>query len=194
MERSSGYEAVSEDFLLWRGRSRSGIGVQEVRDWARTLPRGSSVVDLGCGPGFPITSALVDEGLDVFAVDAAPSFVAAFQKNLPGTPVLCEAVQESRIFGRMFDAVLAWGLIFLLKAEDQHRLIRRFSEVLAPNGRLLFTSPATPVVWNDVMTGMESVSLGSAAYRRLLEEVGISVDREFEDIGGNHYYDAIKCE
>jgi len=45
MDRSNGYEAVSEEFLAGRGsRSRSaGIGVKEVRKWARTLPRGSSV-------------------------------------------------------------------------------------------------------------------------------------------------------
>jgi 2-polyprenyl-3-methyl-5-hydroxy-6-metoxy-1,4-benzoquinol methylase len=127
MDGSNGYEGVSEEFLARRGNrsTRSiGIGVKEVRKWARTLPSGSSVIDLGCGPGFPITTVLVDEGLDVFGVDAAPSFVAAFQRNLPGTPILCETVQESRLFDRTFDAVLAWGLMFLLKAEDQHRLIQ----------------------------------------------------------------------
>src|ERR671924_76756 len=101
MDRSNGYEAISKEFLARRGsRTRSiGIGVKEVRKWARTLPRGSSVIDLGCGPGFPITVVLVEEGLHVFGVDAAPSHVAAFQRNLPGTPVICEAVQESRLFG-----------------------------------------------------------------------------------------------
>src|SRR5215471_8051156 len=137
MDRSNGYEGVSGEFLARRGNSRtrsSAIGVKEVRKWAKTLPRGSSVIDLGCGPGFPITSVLVDEGLQVFGVDAAPSFVAAFQRNLPGIPILCESVQESRWFDRSFDAALAWGLMFLLPAEDQHRLIQRFREMLVPGG------------------------------------------------------------
>ena len=193
MDRSNGYEAVSEEFLACRGSSRStGIGVKEVRTWARTLPRGSSVIDLGCGPGFPITAVLVDEGLHVFGADAAPSFVAAFQRNLPGTPITCEAVQESRLFDRTFDAVLAWGLMFLLQAEDQHRLIQRFAEILVPGGRLLFTSPAKPAAWNDVMTGLESISLGAERYRKLLGTVGISVAEEYEDDGENHYFDAFK--
>jgi cyclopropane fatty-acyl-phospholipid synthase-like methyltransferase len=113
-----------------------------------------------CGPGFPITVVLIEEGLDVFGLDAAPSFVAAFQRNPPGTPILCEAVQESRFFDRTFDAVLAIGLIFLLKVEDQYRLIQRFAELLVPGGRLLFTATAKPAVGNDAMTGLESVSLG----------------------------------
>jgi SAM-dependent methyltransferase len=182
MDRSNGYEGVSEHFLARRGETLStGIGVKEVRKWARTLPPRSSVIDLGCGPGFPITVILVEEGLHVFGVDAAPSFVAAFQRNLPGIPILCEAVQDSRMFDRTFDAVLAWGLIFLLKAEEQIHLIHRFAEMLAPGGRLLFTSPARPVVWNDGMTDLESISLGAEQYRKLLRAVGIAVMEEYED-------------
>jgi SAM-dependent methyltransferase len=195
MDRSNGYDAVSEEFLARRGNSRTrsiAIGVKEVRKWAKTLPRGSSVIDLGCGPGFPITVVLVEEGLQVFGVDAAPSFVAAFQRNLPGTPVVCESVLESRCFDRTFDAVLSIGMMFLLKAEEQHRLIRKFAEILAPGGRLLFTSPAKPGVWNDVMTGVESVSLGAEEYKKLLGTAGISVVEEYEDIGENHYFDAFK--
>src|SRR6267154_6355749 len=103
MERSSGYERISAEFLARRGSSSTrstAIGVKEVRDWARTLPHGSCVIDLACGPGFPITVVLVEEGLQVFGVDAAPSFVAAFQRNLPGIPIICETVQESRCFDR----------------------------------------------------------------------------------------------
>jgi SAM-dependent methyltransferase len=195
MDRSNGYEAVSEEFLARRGSSTTrstGIGVKEVRKWARTLPRSSSVIDLGCGPGFPITTVLVEEGLRVFGVDAAPSFVAAFQRNLPGTPIICEAVHESRLFDRTFDAVLAWGLMFLLQAEQQHCLIQRFAEILVPGGRLLFTSTAKPAVWNDGMTGLESLSLGAEQYRKLLGAVGISVAEGYEDEGENHYFDAFK--
>ena len=195
MDRSNGYESVSAEFLAHRGNGRTrsnAIGVKEVRNWARTLHPGSSVIDLGCGPGFPLTEVLVEEGLDVFGVDAAPSFVSAFQRNLPGTPIACESVLESSFFDRTFDAVLSIGLMFLLKAEEQHRLIRRFADILVPGGRLLFTSTVEPHVWNDVMTGMESISLGAEEYVRQLSAVGISVTSEYEDEGQNHYFDALK--
>jgi SAM-dependent methyltransferase len=193
MDRSNGYEGVSQKFCVRRGSGRStGIGVNAVREWARMLPRGSTVIDLGCGPGFPITEVLVVEGLSAFGVDAAPSFVQAFRRNLPNTPVVCEAVQDSRFFDRTFDAVLAWGLMFLLSAEEQRRLIQRIAEILVPGGRLLFTSPAEPVVWNDAMTGLESRSLGAEEYLRQLLAVGISISNEYEDKGQNHYFDAFK--
>jgi len=169
-----------------------GIGVSEVRKWARALPPGALVIDLGCGPGVPITEVLVHEGLRVFGVDAAPSFVEAFRRNLPNTPVVCEAVRDSRFFERTFDAVLAWGLIFLLSPEDQLHLIQRFAAIVVSGGRLLFTSPEKAGVWNDAMTEQQSCSLGANEYRRLLAEAGFSIADEYEDVGKNHYFDAVK--
>ena len=196
IDRSNGYEGVAAEFLARRGsghpnRSR-GVGVNPVRQWARTLPRGAAVIDLGCGPGFPITEVLVAEELNVFGVDAAPSFVEAFRRNLPNTPVVCEAVQDSTFFDRTFDGVLAWGLMFLLSPEDQRRLIKRIADILAPGGRLLFTSPDEPLVWNDAMTGFESRSLGAEKYRRELSAVGLSVISEYADGDHGYYFEALK--
>jgi SAM-dependent methyltransferase len=197
MDRSNGYEAISAEWLARRGNIKAcptAIGVKEVRQCAKSLPRGSSVIDLGCGPGFPITVLLVEEGLHVFGVDAAPSFVAAFRRNLPDTPIVCESVLESTFFDRTFDAVLSIGLMFLLKAEEQHRLIQRFADILVQGGRLLFTSTARPAVWTDGMSGFESVSLGAEHYRELLAVAGLSVTEEFEDAGENHYFAALKIK
>jgi len=194
-DRSNGYEGMAVEFLAGRGRAPStAIGARAVRDWARTLPPGATVIDLGCGSGLPITKVLVNEGLNVYAIDASPSLVQAFRNNLPEIPVACEAVEDSLFFGRMFDGVVAWGLIFLLPAEEQRRLIQRVAAILVPGGRLLFTSCAgtEPLVWNDAMTGLESRSLGAVEYRRELSSVGLSLIREYEDEGENHYFDALK--
>ena len=82
--------------------------------------------------------------------------------------------------------------MFLLSPEDQRRLISRIANILVPGGRLLFTSPAKPLVWNDAMTGLESRSLGAEEYRKQLSSVGISSSSEYEDEGQNHYFDALK--
>ncbi len=189
MDRSNGYENIAAQFLAARA---AGIGVTTVRKWARTLPPGAAVIDLGCGSGIPITQILVTEGLNVWAVDASPSFVLAFQQNLPSTPVACEAVEDSAFFGRTFDAALAWGLLFLLSPEQQQLLLQRIAHSLNPRGRLLFTAPAQPVLWNDVMTGLESRSLGAEEYKTQLHSLGLSLLNEHEDEGQNHYYEAIK--
>lgn len=191
---ANGYERISAEFLARRGKAGStgGVGTSHVRAWAHTLSPGAEVLDLGCGSGFPITKVLIDAGLRVSAVDASPTLVAAFRHNFPAIPVACETVEESSFFKRTFDATLAWGLWFLLPVAVQRELPHRLAAILRPAGRLLMTAPAQPLTWLDAMTGEESRSLGAETYRQLLQEAGLSVVREYEDEGENHYYDAVK--
>lgn len=192
-DRSSGYERIAPKFLAARsGPGSRPIGAERVRAWARRLAQGSAVLDLGCGSGVPITEVLIDRGLAVYGVDAAPSLVSAFKQRWPDTPVRCEPVEESQFFCRQFEGVVAWGLVFLLSAAKQRELIRRISDALKPGGRLLFTSPAAEVVWNDVLTGQSSLSLGVAEYQRELSRVGLTVLDQYDDEGMNHYFDVIK--
>lgn len=191
-EIASGYEQIAEAFLAARGRARDGIGVAAVRAWARSLPAGATVLDLGCGSGLPLTRVLIDEGLNAYGIDASATLVAAFRANFPGVNVACESVEDSSFFDRQYDAVLAWGLWFLLPETTQLELLRRVADVLQPGGRLLFTAPAQACKWRDVMTGKESRSLGAEVYRGRLVELGFGALREYNDEGENHYYDARK--
>jgi SAM-dependent methyltransferase len=190
---ANGYERIAAEFLAGRGSVASGgVGVRHVRSWARSLPSHATVLDLGCGSGFPVTKALVDEGLTVYGVDASPTLVAAFRRHLPEVAVACESVEESTFFDRTFDAILSWGLWFLLPTVTQLDLPRRVASALQPGGRLLFTAPPQVITWLDAMTGEESRSLGAETYRRTLSAAGLLVLREYEDEGENHYYDAVK--
>lgn len=192
MDRSNGYDAIAAEFLSGRGSGRGvGIGVKQVRDWASSLPRGAAVLDIGCGPGYPITGALLAEGLNMFAIDASQTFVATFRSRFPHTPVACEAVEDSTFFDRTFDGVLAWGLIFLLPVDEQRRLIERVAKIVTPGGRFLFTSDPEPLAHIDAMTGLENRSLGAEEYRRLLRASGLAEIREYQDEGENYYFDAV---
>jgi len=189
-DRSNGYEAVAKGLIS--GRFRSSVGASTVREWAKTLPRGATVLDLGCGSGVPISQALMEEGLTVYGVDASPSMIAAFRERLPEAMAECRSVEESAFFGRSFDAVVAWGLMFLLPSVVQAKLIAKVSSALKPGGRFLFTSPHQVCQWPDNLTGRKSLSLGSVEYRRLLAANGLIVQNETEDEGNNYYYFAAK--
>jgi SAM-dependent methyltransferase len=185
-DRSNGYEAVSEDFMS--RRTRSPVGVATVREWAKALPRGGAVLDLGCGHGVPISLALVDDGFTVCGVDASATMIAAFRARFPDALAECGAVEESRFFDRQFDGVIAWGLTFLLVPDAQAKLIHQVAAAMKPGGRFLFTAPYQECEWSDNLTGQTSVSLGSGAYRQLVESEGLFLDHEAEDEGQNHYY------
>lgn len=184
---SNGYEAVAPEFI--RRREQSSIGAGTVQMWARSLPLGGAILDLGCGSGVPISTALSNAGFVVYGIDASASLTAAFRRRLPRAHVACEAIEDSRFFNRTFDGVIAVGLIFLLSSDAQRNLIRKVAVALNTDGRFLFTSPAQPCAWTDMLTGKESHSLGTEEYKAAFSEVGLTLVGEYEDEGENHYYD-----
>jgi cyclopropane fatty-acyl-phospholipid synthase-like methyltransferase len=163
-----------------------------VAEWSCLLPSGAAILDLGCGPGVPISQVLIERGFALHGVDASPSMIAAFRSRFPTIPVECAAVEDSGFFSRTFDGVIAWGLFFLLPEQAQRDLIVKIASSLRPGGRLLFTSPSQVCSWSDAMTGRESVSLGYEAYREALEAAGLELVDTFSDEGQNHYYSAVK--
>ncbi|KAA6438768.1 class I SAM-dependent methyltransferase [Dyadobacter flavalbus] len=194
MDKSNGYEDNAETFIRYRSKGFDGVGAASVRHWARSLPSNATVLDIGCGTGDPISRALVGEGLSVYGIDASPSMVEIFRQNFYNSPVACEAVEDSSFFDRQFDAIVAWGLMFLLPEETQKVVIQKMANALYPGGKLLFTASAQKWKWEDVITAKELISLGAEKYKELLASSELCLIQEFEDEAGNHYYHAAKRE
>ena len=192
MDPSNGYEGVAPSFIKGRGQAVRGIGASAVRGWAKTLLPGSIVLDIGCGTGIPVSKILIEEGMTVYGIDGSPSLAAAFHSNFPDAPIACEAVEDSAFFDRKFDGIIAWGLLFLLPESSQLLLIQKVTAALNIGGKFVFTSPPVRASWFDVMTKLESRSLGAERYKQLLSDAGLSLIEEMEDEGENHYYLTIK--
>lgn len=170
---------------------RSDVGADIVRRWARHLPPGGAVVDIGCGSGAPIAQALVNAGLTVAGIDPSPTLLAAFHARFPDAAAACEPAETSRFFGRRFDGAVAISLFFLLPEDTQLTLIHRVAAALNPAGRFLFTAPREACEWEDRLTGRRSVSLGMAGYEAALGGAGMRLVGSHRDAGGNHYFDAV---
>ena len=194
---SNGYDEIAGIYVAGRGtRPRVGdaVGAAVVRGWAQDFPPGATVLDLGAGPGEPSTRILREAGLATYAVEASSTMVAAFRERFRGVPIEHCTVEASGFFGRTFDGVLAWGLLFLLEPGAQALVIEKVGRALEPGGRFLFTAPKEPFEWLDGMTGRPSRSLGAEAYGRLLRDAGLTLVNEAEDEGENHYYFVEKGE
>lgn len=186
-DSASAYERHARTYL--DARDRSSIGRDLVADWAGSIGPGTEVLEIACGGGLPVTRALVDAGLRVWAVDSSPTLLSAFRERFPDVPVDCASALESTFFGRTFGAAIAIGLVFLFSTEDQEAFIHRVSRVLDPGGRFLFTAPDESGTWADMTTGHECRSLSRARYEAILAEAGFRVIATYEDEGRNHYYE-----
>jgi len=192
---SNGYESIANIYIAGRGtRARVGdsVGAEVVKAWAGSFCPGSTILDLGSGPGEPSTRILQEAELKTYAVDSSPTMVAAFRERFPNVPIEHSTVEASTFFNRTFDGVLAWGLLFLLDPAAQALVIQKVGRVLKPQGRFLFTAPREPLEWLDGMTDQPSQSLGEERYKLLLRDAGLRWVTDARDEGDNYYYFAEK--
>ncbi len=180
------WDAIAPRFIEQAAVSTTGVAA--VRSWVQGLVIGSSVLDVGCGPGSPRSDVLYDHGLQVWAIDASPRLIESYRRRHPEARVNCALIQTSPLFGRRFDGVFAWGLLFLLPPDQQRQVIARLGAALERGGRFLFTAPARACTWADLSTGQVSCSLGFAGYQDALQAQGIRVTETLVDEGMNHYF------
>ncbi|WP_165225591.1 class I SAM-dependent methyltransferase [Affinirhizobium pseudoryzae] len=189
VDYSAGWDAVSDQFMA----IRSKVGTALVLEWARDhLPRSAPILDIGCGSGVPIAQALVNDGFSVWGVDASPSLIAAYRRNLPDMAAVCEPAQNSTFFDRTFLGVMSIGLLFLLDEDDQRKLLTNAANLLEPGGRFLFSAPREACRWRDMLTDRISMSLGEEAYAAHLASMGLRLNGCRSDEGGNNYYEAVR--
>lgn len=184
-----------DEIAGWYAEARDpAVGVPDLEAFARTLPPGARVLDLGCGTGVPVSRLLLRAGADLTALDSSAAMIERYRANVPGVPAHCVRAQDAAFAPESFDAVVAWGVLFHAAETDQRAILARVAAWLAPGGRFLFTSGDVAGVAESRMGGVpfRYVSLGADAYRRLLEEDGLRLERHHTDAWENHVYVAVK--
>jgi SAM-dependent methyltransferase len=114
------------------------------RDWARPLyervlsglPSGSTLLDLGCGPG-ELARLAVDRGLVVTGVDSDPSAVAAAAGRVPEAEFQVGDAHELDAPDGTVDTIAAVQLI--THVADPLRVLREAARVVRPDGTVVVT-------------------------------------------------------
>ena len=187
------YDLIAE----WYASKRvDQTGVPETITLASSIPPGSLVLDVGCGNGIPITRALLGAGHRVVGLDSSSSMLARFKKNCPAAFAVRGTVESCPFAGAMFDAAVAWGILFHLNPGDAVRAIASVSRTLKPGAPFLFTAgdedgfDAKEGQMNGVTFRYFSYSVDG--YRRILAAHGFTLADVHADSGKNTYYLARK--
>jgi SAM-dependent methyltransferase len=141
------------------------------------LPGGeATVLDLGCGSGFPVAKYMAECGLHVTGVDSSPTLISLCRERLPEHDWLVEDMRLLKL-PRKFDGVLAWDSFFHLTPDDQRRMFDVFAQHATPSAVLMFNSgPAHGEVIGAYRGDpLYHASLNPGEYIALLGSIGFEV-------------------
>lgn len=183
------YRDKADDWVRDRGATLyCGEGGVDETIWldrfAADLSAGATILDVGCGSGWPIGAALLERGLQVMGVDASPGLIAHAQATVPMGVWSVGDMRESLPPGP-FDGVLAWHSLFHLSPDDQSKVLPKLAACVAEGGRLMFTSGQAHGETIGDWRGepLYHASLGPEAYRALLIDAGLRVEYDGAETG-----------
>jgi len=102
------------------------------------LPRGSTVLDLGCGTGIPISRYIVQLGFHLVGVDESKKMLEIAQREVPqGEFIHADMVDIE--FNDKFAAIVAWDSAFHVKRKYHSALYHKLAKSLDTGGRLLLS-------------------------------------------------------
>jgi SAM-dependent methyltransferase len=160
------------------------------------LPKGASVLDLGCGSGHPVARHMAAQGLKVTGVDSSPTFISLCRSRLPGHTWIVSDMRTLSL-KQSFHGILAWDSFFHLTPADQRGMFDVFREHTAPSTVLMFNAGPRHGEAIGSYRGDPLYHLDPADYATLLEGIGFKIVAHVVDdpqAGGRTVWLAQSCE
>jgi len=133
------YERKAHDWAADR-RTQTRLFEQGWLDrFLSKAPEGGTVLDIGCGFGWPIAAYLIAQGRSVTGVDSSPTMIELCRRDFPEQDWRV-ADMRTLDLGRRFGGILAWDSFFHLDFDAQRRMFAIFAAHASPGAPLMFTS------------------------------------------------------
>lgn len=135
------YDAIGEEYHRWSHADPTRIAY--VTRLAARLPAGSTVIELGCGPGDPATR-LLSERHRVVGVELSWGQLAIARVKAPRAALVQADMTRLSVRPGSVDAIASFFALGHLPSAAHAPLLTSFGTWLRPGGVLVTTAPLTP--------------------------------------------------
>lgn len=146
-------------------------------DFAKQLTEGSSILDVGCGSGVPISAYLANNGFKVTGIDISSNMIKkAKSLNLPNSTFIVEDILTYNP-NTTFDAIIAFDSLWHIKYNDQPKIYGKIASLINKDGLFIFTHGKSDDEVIGTMFGESFYysALSTEAVKKLLEENGFII-------------------
>ena len=174
-----GFDIIAEE---WAAMRKDMPVSKLVEAFSSGMKPGGTVLDVGCGSGYPEASYLSDCGMKVTGIDISEKMLQkAAELNIKNARFI-----HSDFFDfspdEQFDGIIAIDSLFYIPIERQREVYARLSKWIRPGGTLLFTHGNVEMEGIDHVFGelFISSSLDKETVLALLTQEGFEVEKTID--------------
>ncbi|MBU0758221.1 MAG: class I SAM-dependent methyltransferase [Nanoarchaeota archaeon] len=134
-------------------------------EFCRAIPKKGAILDLGCGPGIPVTKELLDRGFKVTAIDFSEEMIKAAKKNIPQATLRKISMTEID-YANEFDGVIASYTMLCLDPDNFDMTAKKISIALKKCGFFFIALNEPKKMYNeeDYHTKIDGQTIYSRPY------------------------------
>jgi SAM-dependent methyltransferase len=133
---AQGYDKMAADYGQWTLSHRRPDRDKYTQLLIDRVPRGSELLELGCGPGDPTTKTLAQH-YRVTANDISASCLDLARRNAPGATFILGDMTELEFAPESFDAVVAYYAFHHIPRDRYAPLLEQIHGWLRPGGHFM---------------------------------------------------------
>ena len=127
----SAYDKIGSDYQATRRLdSQDVLSLHLLSD---RLEKDSSVLDAGCGSGFPVSQMLAEK-FDVTGVDFSLGQTGCARTRCPNATFVCADLANLPFHDSTFEAIVSFYALIHIPREEHQQLIENFHRILRPKG------------------------------------------------------------
>lgn len=180
-----GYNKIADQYLQYRDQFKNNKHLDKLIE---LLPKGKTVLDIGCGAGVPIDSYLIDKGYCVVGIDISEKQIELAQKNVPQGKYERKDMSLLKDKEYNVDAVVSFYAIFHTSRENHLELLKKMYSFLNEGGFLLVTMGASDWVGTENDFCGEEMSWShydAETNKKLIIQAGFTIVFDEIDTSGN---------
>jgi ubiquinone/menaquinone biosynthesis C-methylase UbiE len=171
------YDYIAEWYLRWV-EGQSSPRERYTNKVLENAPASPFVLELGCGPGVPITRMLLDRGAQVVANDISAKQISMAKVRCPEATLISGDMAALSFEPASFDGVISFFTIFHLPRAEQKGMLSNIYSWLKPGGMFVFnlaTVDEEEIHGEFLGHGMFWSSYGVEDNKAMVRDIGFEV-------------------
>ncbi|MFA5050345.1 MAG: class I SAM-dependent methyltransferase [Candidatus Micrarchaeia archaeon] len=137
-----GYTKIAKKYHKQRNKYKNN---KLLIKFSKQLPKGSNVIDLGCGAGIPVTKFLINKKYTVIGIDFAGGMIKLAKKNVPKAKFIEMDITKMNFKPNSFDGAVSFYAIIHIPRQKHAGVYKNLHKILKPNAIMLINACGTDI-------------------------------------------------